>query len=248
LGKEMIGELQNHLFKTYSLVGGVDEVGRGPLAGPVVACTVVFDRSVAIEGLRDSKKLSPKKRAQLKVEIFSKALGVSVAFVDENEIDRVNIYHASRQAMTVSVETLQVRPDFLITDAMQLPLVSIPHEALVKADSKEPCVMAASIVAKEARDEYMRCLGESNPGYGFERHMGYGTRQHLQALSEIGVLSCHRRSFRPVMKALLQNESQLRSELSDLEAPEIIAFVKRARQMGLQKELSQVVKTVNAYL
>ena len=244
----MLGELENRLFETYTLVGGVDEVGRGPLAGPVVACTVVFDRSVQIEGLKDSTKLSAKKRAQLKKEILEKAVSVSVAFVSEREIDRVNIFQASRQAMLDSLRDLKTSPEFLISDAMKLPGLSFPHEALVKADSKEACVMAASIVAKETRDDFMRQLGEARPGYGFERHMGYGTRQHMAAITERGVLDCHRRSFRPVMKALLEDEEVLHRELCGLKPPEVIAFVKRVRQMGLAQELSQVVKIVNACL
>ncbi len=230
------------------IIGGVDEVGRGPLAGPVVACTAVFGGKVKIEGLRDSKKLSAKQRQKLRVEILREAMDISVSFVSEDEIDKLNIYQASLRAMGDSFHALRVKPSRLLVDAVTIPRVPVPQEAIVRGDSIEPCIMAASIMAKEARDEYMQKLGEQNPGYGLEKHKGYGTRQHLEALRDLGVLSCHRRSFRPVMEAILQSAERVKQELNQLNSSGIVHFVQRARSMGLENKLHSHHQILNEAL
>lgn len=243
-----IGEYSRKAFSRFELVAGVDEVGRGPLAGPVVACAVVFRRGYQLEGLNDSKKLSPKRRAKFCEEILAGAESVNWAFVSESTIDDLNIYQAARKAMEKAVEGLSVAPQAILVDAMQLPSVGIEQTSLIKGDQKEPCIMAASIVAKEVRDKYMKQLGEIHPEYGFEKHMGYGTARHMSALREHGVLDCHRRSFKPVMKVLLNDQNALDVELSGKSKPELIEFVKRVRQMGFTDDLGMCMKLVNSYL
>ena len=228
--------------------GGVDEVGRGPLAGPVVACTAVFAGSVDIDGLRDSKKLSAKQRAKLREEILQQAVEVSVSFVSEKEIDELNIYQASLAAMKDSVRSLRIEPDGLQVDAVTIPGISIPQEGIIRGDSTIPAIMAASIIAKEARDEYMKKLGDQSPGYGLEKHKGYGTKQHLEAIRELGVLDCHRRSFRPVMQAIMLSEERFEAELRSMNSTQVIGFVKRARAMGFESELSQFHNLLNQAL
>ena len=229
-------------------IGGVDEVGRGPLAGPVVACTAVFSGPIKIEGLRDSKKLSARQRARLKEEILGCVKEISVAFVAEKHIDEMNIYHASLRAMQDSVNALKTPPDALKVDAVKIPGTTIPQEAIIKGDSTIPEIMAASIIAKEARDEYMHRLGQQHPGYGLEKHMGYGTRQHLEAIKELGVLDCHRRSFRPVMEAIFQSAESVLRELRSANSGEVVSFVKRARAMGFEPRLKQYNSLLNQVL
>ena len=243
-----IGEYSSKAFSRFQLLAGVDEVGRGPLAGPVVACAVVFHKDFKLDGLKDSKKLSSKRRAQLCEAILAGAESVNWAFVNEVTIDLCNIYQAARQAMEASVNGLSVTPQAILVDAMHLPSITIDQTSLVKGDQREPCIMAASIVAKEVRDKYMRQLGEIHPNYGFEKHMGYGTVQHLSALQEFGVLDCHRRSFKPVMKVLLNDSEALERELSGKSKAEIIGFVKLVRQMGFGDNLNPNMNLVNSYL
>lgn len=229
-------------------VGGVDEVGRGPLAGPVVACTAVFRGPIKIEGLRDSKKLSARQRARLKGEILENAMEISVAFISEKRIDEMNIYQASLQAMQDSVNALNAQPDGLKVDAVKIPGLNIPQEAIIKGDSTIPEIMAASIIAKEARDEYMQRLGEQYPGYGLEKHMGYGTRQHLEAIRELGILDCHRRSFKPVMEVIFQSEENILKELEFANSAGVINFVKRARSMGFEDKVRRFHSLLNKVL
>ena len=243
-----IGEYSSKAFSRFQLLAGVDEVGRGPLAGPVVACAVVFRKGFELEGLRDSKKLSPKRRAELCEKILAGAESVNWSFVSEMIIDRLNIYNAARKAMETAVTGLSITPESILVDAMHLPAVSIEQTSLVKGDQREPCIMAASIVAKEVRDKYMKQLGELHPEYGFEKHMGYGTAKHLSALREFGVLDCHRRSFKPVMKILLNDEEALEKELCGKSKVELIDFVKRVKQMNFADNLSSCMNLVNSYL
>ena len=246
--KYPIGEYSSKAFSKFELVAGVDEVGRGPLAGPVVACAVVFRKGFELEGLNDSKKLSPKRRAKFCEDIMAGAESVNWAFVDEVTIDNLNIYQAARKAMEVAVDGLSVAPQAILVDAMHLPSVDIEQTSIVKGDQREPCIMAASIVAKEVRDKYMKQLGEIHPEYGFEKHMGYGTVRHMSALREYGVLDCHRRSFKPVMKILLNSEKVLDAELASKSRVELISFVNRVKQMGLTDDLSLCMRLVNSYL
>lgn len=179
-------------------VAGVDEVGRGPLAGAVVAAAVILDPQQPIEGLVDSKKISEKKREQLSKEIKLKSLAWCIAHADVNEIDELNILQASLLAMTRAVAGLTIQPHKVLADGNKKPNVSCACEAIVKGDQTIPAISAASIIAKVARDHEMIALDGKYPGYGFAKHKGYPTREHLKALSRLGVTEIHRRSFGPV--------------------------------------------------
>lgn len=184
---------------------GVDEAGRGPLAGPVVAAAVMLDPARPIEGLRDSKKLSAAARERLAEAIRGEALAWCVAEASVEEIDRLNILHATLLAMRRAVEGLGRAPDDVWVDGNRCPEWPWRSQAVVKGDDKVAAIAAASILAKTARDAFMRRLHETYPAYGFDRHMGYGTAQHLDALKAQGACPQHRRSFAPVKLVLDQN-------------------------------------------
>jgi ribonuclease HII len=185
------------------LACGVDEAGRGPLAGPVVAAAVILDPDKPIVGLNDSKKLSAKRRATLAVEIRAKALAWAVAEASVEEIDRINILQASLLAMRRAVDGLALRPERALIDGNQCPRLDCPAEAIVGGDGKVASIAAASILAKTERDAGMLALHAAYPMYGFDRHKGYPTAFHLQALRAHGPCSVHRRSYAPVAQLLL---------------------------------------------
>ena len=185
-----------------SLLAGVDEVGRGPLAGDVVAAAVILDPERPINGLRDSKKLSEKKRIELAGVIRERALAWSVARASVAEIDQLNILQASLLAMHRAVQTLSPQPEYTLVDGNRLPRWHYPAEAVVKGDDRVPAIAAASILAKVQRDSELVALEDQYPGYGFAAHKGYPTAAHLQALRALGVTPVHRRSFAPVKKLL----------------------------------------------
>ena len=190
--------------KGYLRIAGVDEVGRGPLAGPVTAAAVVLDLEAVPEGLNDSKKLSAKKRAALAEEIWQVA-EVTVAEATVEEIDSINILRASHLAMERAVAALDPPPDYLLIDGNLIPKnLTIPAEAVIKGDGKSVSIAAASIVAKELRDKTMVDLAQQFPGYGWEKNAGYPSKQHREALVDLGVTPHHRRSFKPVHKILYQ--------------------------------------------
>ena len=184
------------------LICGVDEAGRGPLAGPVVAAAVILDPKKPILGLNDSKKLSAKRREALAIEIRAKALAWAVAEASVEEIDCINILQASLLAMRRAVEALHITPERALIDGNRCPDLSCSAEAVIGGDGKFAAIAAASILAKTVRDEGMLQLHRTFPEYGFERHMGYPTAQHLAALNEHGVTPVHRRTFGPVAKLL----------------------------------------------
>lgn len=186
------------------LVCGVDEAGRGPLCGAVVAAAVILDPVRPIEGLNDSKKLTPRRRERLADEIRSKAMAWAVAEATVEEIDRLNILHASMLAMSRAVAALAIRPDIVKVDGNRCPDVPLPCEAVVGGDALVAEISAASILAKTVRDAAMVELDRAHPQYGFARHKGYPVPDHLAALRAHGVLSCHRRSFGPVRDLLAQ--------------------------------------------
>lgn len=179
------------------MVAGVDEVGRGCLAGPVVAAAVVLDPGRRISGLRDSKLLTPGARAALRDEIVDKAISWAIGAVDVADIDRLNIHRASLEAMRRAVVQLQPPPNCVIVDGFAIPGLGIAQRAIVGGDRRCAAIAAASIVAKEFRDALMRRLHDDDPRYGFDRHKGYATAEHLSALSRHGHSASHRRSFRP---------------------------------------------------
>jgi ribonuclease HII len=182
------------------IVAGVDEAGRGPLAGPVVAAAVILDPARPIDGLADSKCLSPAQRQQLEGEILERALAWSLGRAEVREIDELNILHASMLAMKRAVEGLHVRPEHVLVDGNRCPDIDIRVEAVVKGDQTVPAISAASILAKEARDREMIELDRHYPGYEFAKHKGYPTKIHLEALAKLGICPEHRLSFGPVKR------------------------------------------------
>lgn len=179
----------------YSVVCGVDEAGRGPLAGPVFAAAVILPQGLDIEDIDDSKKLSEKKREALYDEIKSLAVAFNVAFATEKEIDEVNILNATFLAMKRAVDGLSLRPDLVLVDGNRVPALGLPTKTIIKGDSLSVSIAAASILAKVERDRLMKKLSEKYPDYGLERHKGYGTKMHVEAIKRYGPAEVHRKSF-----------------------------------------------------
>ena len=188
----------------HSLIAGVDEVGRGPLCGPVITAAVILDRP--IDGLKDAKKLSEKQREQLYVQICDQALAWSIGRAEVEEIDQLNILYATMLAMQRAVAGLSVLPTLAYIDGNRCPQLTCPTEAVVKGDSRVPEISAASIIAKVTRDREMQTLDQQWPGYGIAKHKGYPTKTHLQALRTLGPTPIHRRSFRPVRELIAASD------------------------------------------
>ena len=191
------------MWQPEGLICGVDEAGRGPLAGPVVAAAVILDPRQPIDGLNDSKKLTAARREMLAVEIREKALAWAVAEASVQEIDRINILQATFLAMTRAVEALGFDPHEVLVDGNRLPKWRYSARAIVGGDALHPCISAASILAKEHRDRFMADAARRFPGFGWETNMGYGTAQHLAALRQLGPTPLHRASFAPVAQLTL---------------------------------------------
>lgn len=181
-------------------IAGVDEVGRGPLVGAVVTAAVILDPNNPIEGLADSKKLSEKRRLVLAEEIKTKALAWSLGRAEPEEIDQLNILHATMLAMQRAVAGLTIQPDFVLIDGNRVPSLPMPAQAVIKGDSLVAEISAASILAKVARDQEMAILDQQFPEYGFAKHKGYPTKLHFEKLAEFGATPFHRKSFAPVAK------------------------------------------------
>ena len=188
-------------------VAGVDEVGRGPLVGSVVAAAVILDPNRPILGLRDSKKLSEKKRIAFEAEIKQHALALCVAVATAEEIDEINILQASLLAMKRAVEGLSIQPELALIDGNKIPKLSIPAQAIIKGDDLIPAISAASILAKEYRDREMKFLAELYPEYQFDKHKGYPTALHLEKLNQFGIIAEHRKSYKPVKKILEREQN-----------------------------------------
>ncbi len=186
--------------KGYKHVAGVDEVGRGPLAGPVVVAAVILPQNKRIKGINDSKKLSEKKREELYKVIMKEALAVSITYVYEDVIDKINIYEATKQGMLEAISKLEIKPDHVLIDAMPLRELEIEHTSIIHGDALSASIGAASIVAKVTRDHFMEKMDFKYPNYGFARHKGYCTKEHLKALEQYGPCEIHRKSFSPVAK------------------------------------------------
>lgn len=182
-------------YEAYPYICGIDEVGRGPLAGPVVACAVILPKDCDILYINDSKKLSEKKREMLYDEIMEKAVAVGIGIVGPERIDEINILQATYEAMREAISKLSVQPDLLLNDAVKIPGVDIPQVSIIKGDAKSASIGAASIVAKVTRDRMMVEYDSIFPEYGFAGNKGYGTAVHIEALKEIGPTPIHRRSF-----------------------------------------------------
>lgn len=193
---ENLWEIENEYYdKGYTLVCGVDEAGRGPLAGPVCAGACILPRNLEIEGLNDSKKLTDRKRRILYDIITEQALAWAVCMIDEKTIDEINILQATYQAMRGAVAGLTQQPDFVLVDGNRDPSLGIPTLTVIKGDARCANIAAASILAKVTRDRYMEQMAEKYPGYGFEIHKGYGTKAHYEALAAKGPSEIHRMTF-----------------------------------------------------
>ena len=189
-------------YSLYRLVAGVDEVGRGPLAGPVVTAAVILDRNNPISGLTDSKQLTEQQREKLAEEIKEKALCWALGRAEVEEIDRINILQATLLAMKRAVDGLPQQPEYVLVDGNRCPDLSCPAEAIIKGDLTVPEISAASIIAKVSRDNEMAQLDTVYPGYGLAKHKGYPTKAHITAMTELGVTPIHRRSYAPVRKVI----------------------------------------------
>ena len=195
-------EFPEFVYPDYKLIAGVDEVGRGPLVGAVVTAAVILDPNQPIEGLTDSKKLTEKKRETLSQEIKNKALAWSIARADADEIDELNILHATMLAMQRAVARLDVQPQHVLIDGNRVPNLPMPGNAVIKGDGLVAEISAASILAKVERDNEMAELDKIHPEYGFAKHKGYPTKLHFEMLAKYGPTPHHRKSFKPVQKAL----------------------------------------------
>jgi len=194
-----VHEMKKYEYKFYSegieFVGGADEAGRGPLAGPVVAAAVIMPKDSAIEGVDDSKKLSEKKREKLYDKIISEAVSYKIVFIDEKTIDEINILEATKLGMKRAIEGLNVKPDVMLIDAISNLDVEIKTVGIIHGDSISYNIAAASILAKVARDRYMKEIDAKYPEYGFAKHKGYGTKSHMDAIRAFGASRVHRKSF-----------------------------------------------------
>ena len=195
-------EYENKLKEQgYKYIVGTDEVGRGPMAGPLVVACVILPEDEIIEGLNDSKKLTEKKREQLAKIIKEKAIEYQIQYMSVEEVDELNVYEASRQAMMKCIRKMKHKVDYVLSDAMPLDF-EFPCISIIKGDMKSASIAAASIIAKVERDHYMVELGKQYPMYGFEKHKGYVTKAHLQAINEHGICEHHRVSFAPVKEVI----------------------------------------------
>jgi ribonuclease HII len=182
--------------KGFKAICGIDEAGRGPLAGPVVVASVIMPADSMIEGVNDSKKISEKKRELLYDKIIEEAISYGVGIIGQDEIDDINILNATKKGLTMSLQELTVRPDLIIVDALtHIDTMGIPYESIIKGDAKCYSISSASIIAKVTRDRIMREWDKVYPEYGFEKHKGYGTAMHIQAIKEYGLCPIHRKSF-----------------------------------------------------
>jgi ribonuclease HII len=189
-------------------IAGVDEAGRGPLAGPVVAAAVILPIEFPVEGLNDSKQLSAKERSLLKKRIEQEAISIGIGVIDVGYIDRHNILQATYEAMRVAIRQLDPLPEMILADAVTIPGISIPQRGIIKGDALSHSIAAASVIAKTTRDEWMIEAAQKYPEYGFDQNMGYGTPEHLEAIKKWGPTPLHRRSFAPVREWYEQKERQ----------------------------------------
>ena len=197
-------EYENRLYKLgYKNIGGTDEVGRGPLIGPVVAACCVLPSNFELEGLTDSKKLSEKKRDIFYEYLINNTI-YGIGIVSEEEIDKINIYEASRKAMMMAIKEVkkQIKLEYVLSDAMPLIDLDIPHEAIIKGDSKSISIAAASVIAKVTRDRMMIELDKKYPMYGFKKHKGYPTKDHIEAIKKYGLIEGYRKTYKPIKEML----------------------------------------------
>ena len=193
----LLKEQENELRKKgFNAICGIDEAGRGPLAGPVVVASVIMPADSMIEGVNDSKKISEKKREKIYEQILEEAISYGVAIIGQDEIDQINILNATKKGLTLSLQELTQKPDLILVDALNgIDTMGIPYDSIIKGDAKCYSIAAASIIAKVTRDRIMREWDKVYPEYGFEKHKGYGTAAHIAAIRENGLCPIHRRSF-----------------------------------------------------
>ena len=196
--------------KGITLIGGVDEVGRGPLVGPVVASCVILPKNYELPGLNDSKKLSEKKREQLYDIILRDAISVGIGIVDAKKIDEINILEASRLAMKLAIDNMDVKPEFVLSDAMKLTNIDIPYKDIVHGDALSLSIAAGSVFAKVTRDRMMYELDKEYPEYEFAKHKGYPTKAHLEKIKEYGVLKNYRFTYKPVSDLIISAKVVIR--------------------------------------
>ena len=189
--------------KGYEFIAGTDEAGRGPLAGPVVAAAVILPKNTIITGVNDSKQLTEKKRNELFDIINEKALAVGVAFVDNKKIDEINILEASRLAMMEAIKKLKIKADYVLSDAMPMN-IDVPVKPIIKGDALSESIAAASIIAKVTRDRFMDEMDKKYPEYGFKKHKGYPTKDHIEAIKKYGITDIHRKTFKPIKTMLIE--------------------------------------------
>ena len=198
-------EYENKLYKQgITLIAGVDEVGRGPLVGPVVTAAVILPKGYFLEGINDSKKLTEKQRDKYYDIIMRDALAVSIGMKDNKVIDEVNIYEATKLAMYDAINGLKIKPEHVLIDAMKLEKLDIPSTSIIKGDAKSEAIAAASIIAKVTRDRMMIELSKKFPEYGFEKHKGYPTKSHIENVKKYGLLDNYRFTFRPISDLIKQ--------------------------------------------
>lgn len=199
-------EYEKELYdKNIKLIAGIDEVGRGPLCGPVVACACILPENYHLEGLNDSKKLSEKKRDKLYEILINDAISYGLGIISPKRIDEINILEATKEAMKEAIKNLKVKPEHLLIDAVKLE-TNIPSTSIIKGDAKSASIAAASIIAKVTRDRMMIELGKKYPEYGFEKHKGYGTSSHIDAVKKYGVLDFYRFTFAPISDLIKSSE------------------------------------------
>lgn len=194
-------EFEEHLYdQGYHAICGIDEAGRGPLAGPVVVAACILPPFLRIDGINDSKKLSAKKREELYRIIVKNAIAYNIVFVSVEDVDTLNIYQATKKGMLEAIHGLKTTPEYCLIDAMPLGELEIPHNSIIHGDARCASVAAASILAKVTRDEYMEKMDVKYPNYGFKKHKGYGTKAHMEALEKYGPCEIHRKTYAPVSK------------------------------------------------
>ena len=184
-------------------IAGTDEAGRGPLAGPVVAAAVILPKGLIITGVNDSKQLTEKKREELFDIINEKALAVGISFIDNNKIDEINILEASRLAMMEAIKQLKIKPQYVLSDAMKMN-IDVPVKPIIKGDALSESIAAASIIAKVMRDRFMDEMDLKYPNYGFKKHKGYPTKDHIEAIKKYGITPIHRKTFKPIKTMLIE--------------------------------------------
>lgn len=200
--------------KGITYIAGIDEAGRGPLAGPVVAAAVILKKGAKLNHVDDSKKLSEKQRQRALIEIKENALAIGIGIASVDEIDRINIYRAAREAMHSAIKQLKIKPEFLLIDAMPME-IDIPNKSIIKGDQKSISIAAASIVAKTTRDQYMIEMDKVFPLYNFKQHKGYGTKEHIELIKRHGYTPIHRKTYEPI-KSMIKEEIRKKHEAHTL--------------------------------